>query len=155
MEQFDITERFVQLDELMPIIREQLETGGTVRFSPQGVSMLPMLRQGVDSVMLSPVKKRLKKYDLPLYQRDNGKYILHRIVKAGETYTCMGDNQFRKEMGITDNQVIAYVSSFYRGEKEYRVNDVRYLLYCRFWHYTRPVRRVYRKLLSLAKRILK
>lgn len=155
MEIIDTTERFVQLDELMPIIREQLETGGTVRFSPQGISMLPMLRQGVDSVILSPVKKELKKYDLPLYRRDNGKYILHRIVKVGETYTCMGDNQFQKETGISQDQVIAYVSSFYRGEKEYRVDDVRYLLYCRIWHFMRPIRRMYRKFKSLVKRFIR
>ena len=64
--------------------------GQSVRFSPRGVSMLPMLRQGRDSVVLSPAPKQLRKYDLPLYRRDDGSYVLHRVVKAGQTYACMG-----------------------------------------------------------------
>ena len=30
---------------------------------PGGVSMLPMLRQGLDQVVLSPLPEKLKKYD--------------------------------------------------------------------------------------------
>ena len=92
----------VQLEELMPIIRESLAAGNNVRFLPKGVSMLPMLRQGTDSVLLSPLPETLKKYDLPLYQRDNGQYVLHRIVKTGETYTCVGDNQFFWKPGCVE-----------------------------------------------------
>ena len=65
-------ERCVALEELMPLIRQQLEQGQPVKFSPQGTSMLPMLRQGRDSIVLSPVPAKLKKYDLPLYRRNNG-----------------------------------------------------------------------------------
>ena len=75
--------RFVPLEALMPLILEQLEAGKNVRFSPRGISMLPMLRQGVDSVVLSPLPSRLKKYDLPLYRRKSGQYVLHRVVEAG------------------------------------------------------------------------
>ena len=79
------TEAVVSMEELVPLIREVLSNGQSVRFSPKGTSMLPMLRQGIDSVVLSPVTCRLKKYDIPLYQRDDGSYILHRIIKAGDT----------------------------------------------------------------------
>ena len=130
----------MELDALMPLIRESLAAGKTVRFQPRGISMLPMLRQGIDSVILSPVPEKLHKYDLPLYQRENGKYILHRIVKAEDTYTCIGDNQFVFEPGLEHHQMIAVVTAFYRGEREYRVEGMGYRLYCRFWHYSRPVR---------------
>ena len=87
--------RFVPLDALMPLFREQLEAGQSVRFSPRGVSMLPMLRQGIDSVVLSPLPGALRKYDLPLYRYPSGKYVLHRIVKVREqAYLCMGDNTY-------------------------------------------------------------
>ena len=91
------TEYFTSMDSLMPLFKERLAAGQIVRFSPRGVSMLPMLRQGIDSVELSPVPEKLKKYDLPLYQRRNGQYVLHRIVKVSEGYTCIGDNQFEPE----------------------------------------------------------
>lgn len=129
------------MEELMPLITEVLENGGSVRFHPRGTSMLPMLRQDIDSVVLSPIRGDLRKYDLPLYQRDNGKYVLHRIVGAGNTYTCAGDNQFVFESGIRRDQMIAVVTAFFRGNREITVSAVPYQLYCRVWHYSRPLRR--------------
>lgn len=129
----------------MPLIREYLAAGQSVRFSPRGVSMLPMLRQGVDSVVLSPAPQKLQKYDLPLYQRPDGKYILHRVVSVGETYTCIGDNQFQYENGVDHDWVIAVVSAFYRGDQLWKVEDWRYQLYCRFWYYSRGIRHFWRR----------
>lgn len=138
-------EALAPMEELVPLIREALSAGQTVRLSPRGTSMLPMLRQGIDSVELSPVPENLKKYDLPLYRRENGKYVLHRIVDAGCTYTCMGDNQFKPEPGLHRDQMIALVTAFYRGEKKYSVSDPGYRLYCRIWHHSRPLRRFWRR----------
>ena len=148
-------EKEIALAQLMPLILERLEAGQTVQFSPMGVSMLPMLRQGIDSVVLSPVPEKLKKYDLPLYQRDDGKFILHRIVQAGDTYTCMGDNQFQPEPGLRHDQMIALVTAFYRGERQIRCNSPLYQLYCRIWHYSRPVRRFWRRGIGWLRRHLK
>lgn len=136
---------FARMEQLMPLFREQLAAGHNVRFSPRGVSMLPMLRQGIDSVVLSPLPEKLKKYDLPLYQRDDGKYVLHRVVAAGNTYTCVGDNQFELEPGLRHDQMIALVTEFSRGEKVWSVKFLRYQIYCRFWHYSRPVRHFWRR----------
>ena len=139
------TEYVTRLDALMPLIRERLEAGQTVRFSPMGISMLPMLRQGKDSVVLSPVPKKLKKYDLPLYRRPDGQYVLHRIAEVGDTYTCIGDNQFRMEPGVEHGQILALVTAFYRGERKWEVTSPLYRLYCCFWHYSRPLRRFWRR----------
>lgn len=150
-----LSEKCFRLDDLMPLIREGLERGQTVRFSPRGTSMLPMLRQGVDRVVLSPVRGKLKKYDLPLYQRRDGSYVLHRIVRVGQTYTCMGDNQFEEEPGLGQEQMIAVVTAFSRGDREYRVNAPGYWLYCRIWHYSRPLRRIWRRAKDRLRRYLK
>ena len=135
----------VELNDVMPLFLEQLVMGKAVHFSPRGISMLPMLRQGIDSVVLSPVPERLKKYDLPLYQRDDGKYILHRIIRVEDTYTCMGDNQFVPEPGLRHDQMIAVVTAFYRGERKHTVSEPGYQIYCRLWHYSRPLRRFWRR----------
>ena len=140
-----LIEKEVQLDQLMPLIIERLAAGHNVKLSPQGISMLPMLRQGIDSVVFSPLPEKLKKYDLPLYRRKNGKYILHRIVKVGDTYTCIGDNQFEPEPGLEYDQMIALVTAFYRGDKPHSVNELGYKMYCRFWHYTRGLRHFWRR----------
>ena len=150
-----VQSQFAALDELMPLIREQLAQGHHVRFSPQGVSMLPMLRQDIDAVVLSPLPERLEKYDLPLYRRDDGRYLLHRVVEAGQTYTCMGDNQFVPEPGLEHRQMIAVVTSFYRGSREIPVTDPGYRLYCAFWHHSRPVRRFWRRGVGFLRRRLR
>jgi hypothetical protein len=144
--------KFFQLDDLMPLFREQLDAGKTVKFSPRGISMLPMLRQGIDSVVLSPVPEKLKKYDLPLYQRDDGKYILHRIVEVGQTYTCIGDNQFDCETGVRHDQIIAVVTAFTRGQQMHSVNELPYRLYCRVWHHSRGIRHFWRRGIGWLKR---
>lgn len=145
----------IRLEQVMPLIKEQLAMGQTVKFKPRGISMLPMLRQGIDNVILSPLPNKLRKYDLPLYQRENGKYILHRVVKVGETYTCIGDNQFELETGLRDDQMIALVTGFYRGEKFHSVNELGYRLYCRFWHYSRPLRHFWRRGIGWIRRHLR
>ena len=114
---------FTQLHTLMPLIIERLAVGQSIKFFPRGTSMFPMLRQGEDSVVLSAAPERLRKYDIPLYRRDDGKYILHRIVKVGDTYTCIGDNQFDLECGVRRDQIIAVVTAFTRGGREYRVQE--------------------------------
>lgn len=135
----------MRLEQLMPLIKEQLAVGQNVRFKPRGISMLPMLRQGVDSVVLSPLPEKLRKYDIPLYQRDDGNFVLHRIVKVGKTYTCIGDNQFELERGVRYDQMIAVVSAFYRGEEYHTVAERKYRRYVRIRHFSRPLRYLWRK----------
>ncbi len=133
------------MEELVPLIKEALSAGQTVQISPKGTSMLPMIRQGIDSVVLSPISGKLKKYDLPLYQRDNGKYVLHRIIDVGCAYTCIGDNQFVSESNLRQDQMIAVVTAFYRGGNKHNTSEFGYQLYCRFWYYSRPIRKFWRR----------
>lgn len=131
----------VRLAQLMPLIQERLAAGESVQFTPHGTSMRPLLEGGRDQVILAPLPNQLKKYDLPLYRRDNGQFVLHRIVKVGETYTCIGDNQFEYETGLRQEQMIALATGVIHKGKQYQFSSMRYWLYCRFWHGTRPIRR--------------
>ena len=144
-----------RMEELMPLIRESLDAGQSVRFFPRGISMLPMIRQDVDSVVLSPITGELKKYDIPLYQRDDGKYVLHRIVDAGAAYTCQGDNQFVPEPGLRREQMIGVVTAFYRGDRLSPVTSAGYRVYCRFWHHTRLLRYFGRRVLRKVRRLIR
>jgi len=146
----------VSLDTIMPLIREQLAAGESVKFSPRGISMLPMLRQGVDSIVLSPLPPQLKKYDIPLYQRASGAYVLHRIVAVEDgSYTMMGDNQFVAEKGIAHSQLIGVVTAFYRGEKKHNVTDFSYRIYCVLWCKSRKIRHFCTRAVNKIKRTLK
>ncbi len=144
-----------KLDDLMPLFKERLAQGHTVQFGPKGTSMLPMIRQNIDTVVLAPLPGKLKKYDLPLYQRDNGQYVLHRIVKAGDTYTCIGDNQYEYEYGVRHDQMIGLVTGFYRGEEYISVNRLSYRTYRCLWHRSRWLRPRCRALKSRLGRLIK
>lgn len=148
------TERIAPMQELATLIEEAFSLDKKVSLTPTGYSMLPMLRPGKDSVELSRIKEKLKKYDVILYRRDDGHYVLHRIVREGETYTCRGDHQFINEPGVREEQVIGVVTAFHRGEKTYTPGMLRYRLYCLMWHYScglrrclyRPLRTIYHRL---------
>ncbi|MDP4121103.1 MAG: S24/S26 family peptidase [Bacillota bacterium] len=147
----------VSMNELSPLIFEMLSSGGEVTFTVTGISMLPLLHEGIDTVTLSSAKSKLKKYDLPLYKRKNGAFVLHRVVKVtkDDGYIMCGDNQFYPEYGITDKQIIGIVKRIGKPNKTIYVNTFRYKLYCRFWVNTRFIRRVCASIKNRGKRLLK
>ena len=106
------------IEDLLPLLLEVIESGAAFRLYPRGTSMLPLLRQGMDSVDL--VKPRLpKKGDICLYRRPNGTLVLHRIVNVDRdgTLSFRGDNQTETERGITADRILARVARVYRGER--------------------------------------
>lgn len=149
-------ERVIFEEELLPLIRERLAAGQTIRYLPfRGVSMLPMLRQGRDAVEIAPLTEKLKKYDLPVYQYPSGKIVMHRIVDVEEDYyVCLGDNTYAYEK-IFPDQMIAVVSAFKRGEKRISVDDPGYRLYCRVWVAVFPVRKFLKRVKSWLRRLIK
>ena len=136
----------LQLEQVLPLVEEQLAQGKNGRCYPRGVSMLPMLRENIDSVVLASVPPELERFDLPLYRRDDGQFILHRIVRVeGDTYTCVGDNQLVLEPGVRRDQMVALVTGFYRGERYHSVTEPGYRIYCRLHHTIRSLRRFWRR----------
>ena len=133
----------ISMDELVPILQMQMETAGSAVLTVTGYSMLPMLHNGKDTVRLTPVKGAVKKGDLILYKRDNGVYVLHRILCVkGSTLICCGDNQYITEK-IGTHQVLAVVSGFVRNGKTYRAEDRGYRAYVFWWVALHPIRILY------------
>lgn len=136
--------RIVNLSDLHPLITEKLSADGEVIFTSAGTSMLPTLRDRKDQVCIVRAPERLSKYDLPLYIRDSGQYVLHRVVKvnADGTYTLRGDHQFVNEEGVRSDQIIGVVKGFWRGGRYTSCDNPWYRLYCRVWWLLYPVRYV-------------
>lgn len=143
------------LEELMPLMEESFSVNRNVHFHPNGRSMQPMLVSGRDSVLLSPIKGEIHKYDVVLYRYDNGKYVMHRVVKRqDDCYTCLGDNTERFEQ-VEARQMIAVVTEFTRNGRTIQVSNPFYRLYCRLWRPTRPLRIVYKRAKSILRRCIK
>lgn len=134
------------LSEYDETIRTVLNSGGEFRIYPKGTSMLPLIRAGRDSVCIEKAGDNLKRDDIAFYLRDNGEYILHRVIKAEKgSYTMCGDNQVRPETGIENRHIIGYVTKIYRGEKLITPKKAGYRLYLFLWR-SFFVRRVFFKL---------
>ena len=113
---------------------EEINRKGNLVYTNIGDSMMPLLRQKRDLVILKKPEGRLKKYDVPLYRRDNGQYVLHRILKVRqEDYVICGDNRYRKEYGITDRHIIGVLESVVRDGKTISVSDWNYRFYVHLW----------------------
>lgn len=143
-------------DELLPLIRERLEAGHKVRYLPFcGVSMLPLLRQGVDAVEIGPLPEKLKKYDLPVYRGRTGKYIMHRVVAVKDDhYVCLGDNTYIYEH-ICPEQMLGIVTTIQRGGKLITVQSRTYRLYCRIWCAVYPLRKALHSVKLWLRRLIK
>lgn len=124
------------LAEYVPVIQEVLESGGVFRIYPKGTSMLPLLRQKKDSVVLAEPHFPLAKGEIILYRRKNGHCVLHRIVgKTQDSYSCCGDNQTQIEYGIVKQQIIAVAESIYREERKVHKSNFGYRCYLFFWQF--------------------
>lgn len=133
----------ISMDELVPLLMMQLETSGSAILNVTGYSMLPMLHSRKDAVRLAPVDQLQGKGELILYRRDNGLYVLHRILREKKDgYVCCGDNQFITER-IRRDQVLAVVRGFTRNGKTYSVENKTYQLYVWCWVNFHPLRLVY------------
>lgn len=108
--------RRVAFSALLPAIETLLAQGSTVELPVHGQSMWPLLKNN-DRVRLSQKPPVLSRQDLPLYRRDNGQYVLHRVVAVAPdgTYTLRGDHQLWDEPGIRHEQVIGVVTARVRN----------------------------------------
>ncbi len=110
--------------DLEPLIREALEKGGTFTMMPRGTSMLPLLREGKDSVILSPLEDEIFPGDIILYKRDSGQFVLHRVIKENKgSYIMCGDNQVVFEKGIRRHHMIALATGIIRDEIEVTLSE--------------------------------
>lgn len=114
---------------------QELDTHGFLIYTTAGCSMRPFLRSGEDLVCIERKSPdRCRKYDAILYRRDNGRYVLHRVVKVRpDSYTLCGDNCWSLEPGICEDQVLGVLTGVIRKGRKIDVNRWQYRLAVRIW----------------------
>lgn len=121
----DMKKQEIKLEQIEQTIRKVLARGGEFSFYPGGTSMQPFIVQGRDKVTLAALPDRIKKYDIILYKRENGTFVLHRVTgKKENAYIFRGDNQFSDEYGIKREQMIGRVTEIIRGDEVIPVNSL-------------------------------
>jgi len=97
-----------------------LDIKGKLEYLTKGHSMLPLLRQNFDLSILQKLNKGedVKVNDVILFKRDNGQYILHRLIKKNKdgTFNFLGDNQYHIEKKVRRNQLLAVLTGIDKGK---------------------------------------
>lgn len=132
----------VKMENLLPFIEEAFERNQKFKIPITGTSMNPLLYQGRDFVFIEKPSFPLEVGDIPLYRRDDGAFVLHRVVgKDVKGYILSGDNQFLLEYGITDDHIIGVVTLLCIDGKNVAVTDPDYVKHKE--KYVKNVRRRY------------
>lgn len=142
----------------MTNIAEYLAEHGTLTYSNVGTSMLPLLRQDRDLFIVRAKSpgERFEVGDVVLYKRPQEQYVLHRIVEVlPDGYIILGDNCVRREVGISDSEILGVMTGFVRDGKEHSVTERGYRLYIAWILKTERPRIARKKLWIKAKRALK
>ena len=133
---------------------EVLARDGRLVYSNVGDSMMPLIKQGRDLLVIEPPCGRLHRLDIPLYRRDSGQYVLHRVIKVRrEDYVICGDNRWSRECGITDRHIIGVLTAVIRDGREIPVTDWRFRLYAHLWCDLFPVRAMILRTHNVLKRL--
>ncbi len=113
---------------------EILARDGRLVYTSVGDSMEPFIHSGKDLLIIEKTAGRLQKYDVPLYRRDSGQYVLHRILKVRKNdYVIAGDNRWWRETGITDRHILGVLTAIVRDGKTISVRDKEYLRKVHLW----------------------
>ena len=119
---------------------EELERHGSIVFTNKGDSMLPLLREDRDLLVIEKKgPERCKKYDVVLFKRGE-KYVLHRILRVREgDYYIAGDNR-RKGEFVREEQILGILTQVVRDGKVVRPGDPGYECYVHLWCDLFPLR---------------
>lgn len=107
--------RVVDTAAYISMLRELTEEGNEVPLLISGNSMSPFLIHDRDTIRFKKPDRPLRVGDMVFFQRDNGRFVMHRIwkrVPAG--YMIVGDAQTVPEGPIREDQIFGLVTGVCR-----------------------------------------
>lgn len=104
-------------EEYFSRVKKSLAEKGQAYVRVTGVSMTPLLRHLRDGVMLVP-PERISAGDIVLFERENGRYALHRVIAVkGSVFTMAGDNQWHIEKNLPVHRIVGVAKMLHRNGK--------------------------------------
>ena len=113
-----------RVDEYVRAMRKTTASGNSFTLSVTGYSMIPFLRPGLDSVIISPASG-IRRGDILLVTDKTGSPVLHRVfrLKRGH-FVLLGDSRLIPDGPYPPESVIGSVSSFIRDGKTHRFSEI-------------------------------
>ena len=133
----------------LSMLRARIENGETVVLRVSGGSMAPFLSPRRDYVTLRAPKKTPHRGDIVFYQRKEGQFVLHRMIRQNRrSGTCdfVGDAQTVIERGVRTDQIIAVATQVRRDGRIIRRGDFWWWFFRGPWLCLLPVRPIISRL---------
>ena len=114
----------------MTKFENEIQSKGYIIYTNEGDSMMPLLRQHRDIMVIRKITEPLKKYDAVLFKRPNGAYVLHRIIKVcglGQ-YRIAGDNRHFAET-VPEEWIIGILSEVIKDGRHISTQSDEYKAY--------------------------
>lgn len=134
--------RRLDTKEYLDTVCELLQQGSTcVPVPVAGTSMTPFLHPG-DTVYLDLPDTPLKKADIVLFTRPDGRYVLHRIVALNPdgSLILLGDAQTMRETVDGVHRIRARVSRATHRGKLLTPKSLRWRFFATVWRFLEPLR---------------
>lgn len=114
----------------MTKFEDELNSKGYIVFTNEGDSMMPLLREHRDILVIRKIEEPLKKYDAVLFKRPNGAYVLHRIIRVcgSGKYRIAGDNRWFSEI-VPKEWIIGILKEVVRDGEHISVESDEYKAY--------------------------
>lgn len=110
--------RKLDTDAYISTLRDLVNQGKEVRLIVSGSSMSPFLIHERDSILFSKPDSTLKRGDMVFYQRENGQFVMHRILHVKpEGLFIIGDAQVEIEGPVNPSCVFARITKVNRKGK--------------------------------------
>ena len=139
--------RRVDTDAYVSMLRDLVNEGKECRLLISGSSMAPFLVHERDSILFSKPDRELRRGDMVFYQRDNGQFVMHRILHVKpEGLYIIGDAQTEVEGPVKPEQVFALVTKVNRKGKWIGPGNFWWWFFSTVWLRLFPVRRLILKL---------
>lgn len=137
----------VKLDSIYKVMEEMLTLGKEVTFTTNGDSMRPLLLSG-ESVTLKRAPN-YKKGDVVLFRKENGGFVLHRIIKIKkDTVFTQGDALMSNDLPFNKDKIIGKAIAFIKKDKTVKISSFSYFVYRVFYMscFGRKLRKFKRKI---------
>ena len=134
---------------------------GQLVYPSKGVSMMPLLRQDRDLMVIDRKgAEPCRRHDAVLFKRSlpgrPDAYVLHRVLRVNGdgTYWIVGDNCFSGET-VREEQILGVLAAVVRDGKRISVTDPGYRAYVHLWCDAWPLRFAALRTKHLAGRVLR
>lgn len=132
----------VDTREYIDMLKGLTEEGHLVSLLISGWSMAPFLADQRDTVYFKKPDRPLKAGDIVFYTRADGRYVLHRIVKAHgqEAFDMAGDAQVCVERLVPRERIFGLVVRVTRKGRELTPASPLWVFFAYVWRWVRPLR---------------